>query len=35
MHPLQVIPEELTMWHIKLMHILAAIAFFGPARFEF
>jgi hypothetical protein len=25
----------LTKWHIQLLHILAAIAFLSPARFEF
>jgi hypothetical protein len=35
MHALHAIPEELTKWHIQLMHILAAIAFLIPAIFEF
>jgi hypothetical protein len=30
-----VIPDVLTMCHIQLMHILAAIVFLSPARFEF
>jgi hypothetical protein len=35
MHALHVFPEQLTKWHIQLMHILAAIVFLSPARFEF
>jgi hypothetical protein len=35
MHTPHVIPQELTKWHIQLMHILLDIAFFIPAMFEF
>jgi hypothetical protein len=35
MHAPHVIPQELTKWHIQLMHILSAIAFLIPAKFEF
>jgi hypothetical protein len=30
-----VIPQELTKWHIQLMHILSDIAFHIPTMFEF
>jgi hypothetical protein len=33
LHTLHVITEELTKWHIQLIHILAAIVFFSPTRF--
>jgi hypothetical protein len=35
MHTPHVIPEALTKWHIRLLHILAAIAFLSPAIIEF
>jgi hypothetical protein len=35
MHAAHVIPQELTKWHIQLMHILAAIVFLSSVRFEF
>jgi hypothetical protein len=34
MHALHVIPEDITKWYIQLIHILAAIAFFIPAKFK-
>jgi hypothetical protein len=35
MHTPKVIADVITKWHIQLLHILAAIAFLSPARFEF
>jgi hypothetical protein len=35
MRRLHVISEELTKWHVQLLHILVVILFLSPAMLEF